>query len=408
MPLSHFPRFRTLFLSIVGFCTTIAILIAYNVLIHDVLPIRRAYYLETDYLYQRANADFTKFMSESPDGKVPQDALRLYSLMSNVAQLHYWSIPTTIRYDEWLSLYFDGLGLGDHKGSEYWIYFGGTSEAASKSGEKEEDDAFVFEHRYKKHSCTDPPHMCTAYQAAFNRVYERWPGINKSRSPQSGTSKANLRYVDCDVSPLLCDGIWGLPVAANMLIHMKIGHECDNSIEGIERCSVTWRIIGLPIRKLPWTRRIRIRLDSGGTTVVPAFPDAEEQLWTLMAYAGAEEGLVYYPASEEEGGTNWVLTVEPAGYERPKYSHRLGLESWAVLRTFMDFPLGLPRELLVRCYLERWLDLFLRWWDGPPHVVYPRSCVDVEGEHERSRKRMDVMDDLVKNHGIHPNQMFMA
>lgn len=410
MPFSLYPRFRTVLFSLVGLCTTAFFLLAYFIIFHHVLPIRRAYYLETDYLYQRANTELTKIMtSKRPHAKLPQDLLRIQGLIHDVAQLHYWTIPTSLRYDEWLGLYFDGLGWGKNKGSEYWIYFGGTSAAASRSFKREdEDDATMFEHRYKTHSCTDPPHMCNAYQAAFRRIFKRWSGINKSRSPNAGTSKALLRYVDCDVSPLLCDRTWGLPVAANMLAHMKIGHECDNSIQGVERCPITWRFIGLPIRKSPWARRIRIPLDNGGTTVVPAFPDPEEQLWTLMAHDGAEQGLVYYPASEEEGGTNWVVTVEPAGDEMPQYSYYLGLMSWSFVSTFLDYPLTSPRELLTRCYLERWLDVFLKWWDGPPHVVYPRSCANVEDDQDRIQKRMDAVDNLATNYGISPEQIFMA
>jgi hypothetical protein len=200
-------------------------------------------------------------------------------------------------------------------------------------------------------------------------------GLNDLREAVDQTPKARLRFADCDISPFLCEsGLLGMNFGPVGLIHMKIGTECEDSMY-IERCPVTWRFFALPIHGVPWTRHIRIPLDKGGSTIVPAFPDAEEQMWSLIAHSGAEEGLEY---GYDKG--NQIITTEPISGEVPRYSEGLGIHLWGAWRTQWDNPYGameLPYEFELKCYAQYYTDTFLRWWDGPPEVAWPLPCDEI-------------------------------
>lgn len=242
-----------------------------------------------------------------------------------------------------------------------------------------------FAHRYKTHSCLDPVDMCDAYNIAFDRISTRWHGVGRDRVEHPDTTKALLRYVDCDITPLFCSKFSGVPADPVHLVHLRIGEDCDWSTH-IGSCPVTWRFVGLPVQKLPWTRQIRVSLDKGGSVVVPAFPSAEEQMWSIMTQPGAEQSTRINEYRESSNLDEHVDELSEQWDSTP-----LGLVFWAGFNANTDNPGGLPSaiELLIGCYVERWLDLFLELWDGAPVVVQPRSCAGVL---EERRRRMEMMD----------------
>ncbi|KAF2788624.1 hypothetical protein K505DRAFT_366300 [Melanomma pulvis-pyrius CBS 109.77] len=376
-----------------GLSTTIGILIIYYIIFKQALPMRRAYHLEIAYLHALSVADRSDYVMSGLERSLgwKHNTRRVNRLIEDVPQLHYWSFHGSRRYDEWLGLNHDGTGWESCKGREYWIYLGGTAEDTSKkqrveAKDEEPDHERDFSHRYKGNSCVDPPEMCDNYNAAFNSIASRWHGTGSDNVAHTNTTKALLRYVDCDITPLFCYSFWGLGIGPVILAHLKIGEDCEWST-GIGRCPVTWRIVALPMDKAPWTRQIKIALDEGGSVVVPAFPTPEEQMWSLMTQSGAEEALEL-----DEYNVIVVETVEDT--LQPTYSTFLGLHNWGSFRAVVDNPYGAPewpKELLVKCYFERWLDLALQWWDGQPVVVYPRSCEGVEEEREQNRRMQDAL-----------------
>ncbi|KAF2248264.1 hypothetical protein BU26DRAFT_519987 [Trematosphaeria pertusa] len=374
------------FLSISTFlCCAVFSFLAYIVLFHHVLPMRRAYWLETD--YQRAMRDANqqeKVASRLAVGSRPRR--RIQPLIHDVPPLHAWNAGHTRVYSEWLGLNRDGTGSFVRKGPEYWIYLGGTAREKSR---EEEQDPTVFTHRYRKPTCADPPYICDMYNTAFNRISERWHNAFGYQTMAFGTTKPLLRYADCDISPQFCSSRhWGLGSTPVLLVHLKVSDPCDFSMNMRGRCTGTWRFIALPMLKAPWTRQIRISLDKGGSTVVPAFPNAEEQMWSLMAQSGALDGLQYMKHSNDSFSRNSIVTVEPVENDKPRVSTPFGLVSWAVFRDFVDNPLKYPewlKEAVIKCYVERWADIFTRWWDGVEDVVRPRSCEGVEEERARAK-----------------------
>lgn len=367
--------------------TAIFLAVTSSLLFGTALPMRRAYHLEREYI-RRLEADA---LSEEllqgifPQGLFPNDAPepRVQPLIQDVEQLHSWGSARSKRFDALLGLNFDGTGVDDCQGKEYWIYAGGTADEGKVLHPKA--DPTVFSHRYKKHSCKHPAYICNAYNAAFDRISARWHGITGT-TPHS--TKAILRYANCDISPQLCGRLWGLDVNPVTLVHLKIGNDCDHN-RGIGRCHVTWRFYKLPIVKPAWTRQIRIPLDGGGSTVVPAFPDAEEQMWTLMSHPDANKGLHY---NDHQSADKKAISIFPVKNGRTDDTGYFGLQVWGWLRSFVDNSWALemwPKEQMMKCDIERRVDEFLKWWDGEPTVVYPRSCEGVEA--------METVDLMIKD-----------
>lgn len=375
--------------------------------------------MEMDYLYAIGHGDFTDIIQSTvKTANLKPSPPRPKGLIRDVAQLHYWSVPTSFEYDEVLGIHFDGIGSGDRKEAEFWIYFGGTapssspSSSANDNSQTADDDPTIYRHRYKAHSCIDPAPICDMYNSAFDRVAARFHALTRTGPGPSPRPRTFLRYVDCDVTPMICDPVWGFNIGPVVLAHMKIGHEgCDSvSYPGVERCPVTWRFLGLPVWHAPWTRQVRIPLDGGGSTVVPAFPDAEEQLWRLISQEGSELGLEYVPETSATVVNNSVIRVRPDSTAPPKYSHQgigMGIERWGVLRSFLAIQLGWKREVWVRCYAERWLDIVLKWWDGPPYIVAPRNCVDIEARTEDHRRKMKAREEFIRQYHLDDRYVFV-
>jgi hypothetical protein len=306
------------------------------------LPMRRARYLELD--YQK-----TLLISNSS----PQS---VHPLVEDVTQIFYWTIPGT-EFKTWieiLGLNHDGTFSPEEEGLDAWIFLAGTNQDSRQRPDP-------FSHKWKKSDCADPGYICDMYLDAFQRISRRWSGLAVD------PPKALLRWVDCDVSPMLCSPYWGLS-GNNLLVHMTIEDDCDFSMIPSGSCAVTWRWIGLPIHQAPWTRQIRISLDGGGSTVVPAFPSAEEQMWNMMAYDGAVDA------------TDYLHTVKLRPQDGKPPEANTGLPPfhlWGMFRSMVDNPWDLPEwpyENEIKCYIERYADILLGWWDDAAHLVEPRSC----------------------------------
>jgi hypothetical protein len=242
--------------------------------------------------------------------------------------------------------------------------------------------------------------MCDMYLDAFQRIGRRWSGLAIDGSYVLDPPEALLRWVDCDVSPMLCSAFWGLS-GNNLLVHMTTEDDCDFSMLPSGSCAVTWRWIGLPIRQAPWTRQIRIPLDGGGSTVVPAFPSAEEQLWNLMAYDGAVHALDYFYDDEKSPQTwNYIVKTIPQDGKPPTTDGgHAPFQLWGTFRSMVDNPWDLPEwpyENEIRCYIERYADILLGWWDDAAHLVEPRSCKGLAEAAKQERiEREKFLDEWV-------------
>lgn len=122
-------RIRTILLSLFCLCIAASLPIAYFLLFHVALPIRRAYYLETAYLRAINFADFSddlvSGLANVANATVVPHSRRIHHLIEDVEQLHYCSYDGSRRYHESLGLNRDGTGSANARGREYWIYIGG-------------------------------------------------------------------------------------------------------------------------------------------------------------------------------------------------------------------------------------------------------------------------------------------
>lgn len=379
MPIPRLPRPTLRRLCLCTFVTTLLAAIAVLVFVtfSIALPLRRAYYLELDYQKQLASANLDQKAGISQSVR---------PLIDDVGQLFFWqeSDEGPGSYDVPLGLNPDGTAKDVGASTEAWIYLAGTA-ADSKS------QPGAYTHKWKNPECSDPGYLCDTHLDAFRSIRKRWP---KSIwfGPNGLTARTKLHWVDCDVSPMLCDPFWGL-AGSNLLVHMTTSADCDYSMIPTGSCPVTWRWIGLPIYHPPWTRQIRIPLDRGGSTVVPAFPSAEEQMWNIMAYPGALDALKYSYDESETSETEWnsMCTVTPQRDEPPVVlGGQAPLQMWGMFRSFVDNPWDQPEwpyELELKCYYERYADILLGWWDDAADLVEPRSCVGIA--EAREQKRME-------------------
>lgn len=337
-----------------------------------VLPLRRAHYLELDYQQKLLSSDFAK----------GQDYVR--PLVEDIEQLFFWTVSGS-KFETWdkiLGLHSDGTAIRHRTGFEAWIYLASTAPDSRQ-------ELNTYAHKWKKRACEDPAYICDMYLDAFRSISKRWQDLRHYGTEPVGASRTLLRWVDCDVSPMLCSAILGLS-GSNLLVHMKADSACRYEMLPDGSCPVTWRWFGLPVYQVPWTRKIRIPLRQGGSTVVPAFPSAEEQMWNIMANEGMAEGMDY---DDEESYTpyrNSIVTVTPQDEGPPKANVRLyPFEVWGGFRSAVDNPWNLPEwpyETEIKCYIERYADMLLGWWDNAAHLVQPRLCVGVAEERRKKRR----------------------
>jgi hypothetical protein len=416
------PRLRIILLTLLFLTLTTSLLVPSLFLLYIAFPLRRVHYLERDYIAALDSADFSDSILAVLQGSPSRR--RVQPLIQGVEQLYANKFVGTKlkRFDESLGLWGDGSACC--AGREFWIYLGGTGkdEERMKKGKKQKQskaeeeqhstkDATLFTHRYKTPSCTDLPATCNAYNTAFTRIASRWHGLsNPLSSPKTAhpaSSTARLRFIDCDISSTLCGPLFGLGAHAVHLVHMRVHDraECDKSL-GEVRCPVTWTWIGLPLTShTPWTRQVKIALDGGGSTIVPAFPDAEEQMWSLMTQPGALEALPHSSDPYKTDGAVWQSnTVTPVPHEYANETKFLGLGLWQEVRMWMDdAPFEVEDEELwvegewYKCYVEVGMDKLLRWWDGKPGVVWERDCGRVMEKFEGDRRMVKWFEERRKN-----------
>jgi hypothetical protein len=375
-----FPRRPRLSLRRVCFCTLLTTFLAIVIAtvfttFYIALPMRRARYLELDYQKALLGSNFSLQQSVRPS-------------VEDVDQIFYWTVPRT-KFRTWvelLGLNHDGTYSDYFEGIDAWIFLAGTNHDSRQRPNS-------FSHKWKESACEDPGHMCDMYLDAFQSIGRRWSGRAIDGSYVLEPPKALLRWVDCDVSPMLCSSFWGLS-ANNVLVHMTTSDDCDYSMLPCGSCAVTWRWIGLPVPKAPWTRQIRIPLDRGGSTVVPAFPSAEEQLWNIMAYDGAVDALDYFHDNDAspEAWNRIVTTIPQDGKPPTSDGISVPFHMWGLVRRIVDNPWNLPEwpyTSVVVCYIERYADILLVWWDDAAHLVEPRSCEGVAEAAEQRRIKGD-------------------
>ena len=167
----------------------------------------------------------------------PNDRLR--PLFPDLVQLNSWSWAESLR------LHPDGSA--QYPMEHVWIYIAGNKTCPK-------DDGLA---------------LCESFVHAFDRVIQ----YHHVARPAAG---AFLSFVDCDISPGICDA-WG--VDANIMVNLQTMSPCDPHLPTEEdpefrfHCVAAWRFIGLPLKMLP-NRSLR------------TFPSAYEQLLSLTTNDG--------------------------------------------------------------------------------------------------------------------------
>jgi hypothetical protein len=265
---------------------------------------------------------------------VPWNERRSVPLIKDITQL--W----TGTWKKQMQLYEDGTA--EYPSQEFWIYAGGRSKmeewkeeegASSQTGTSSSDwKKNLISRAYKQLNtftgdllpslpgphCIDEPHICNAYNRAYDRLIELY---HTHRANQ--TSRAGVAFVDCDNSPALCDEWMVQPV---ILIHVRTQRPCRTEFKPQLHfiCSVKWRFVALPLKKMPFTRTMRLSsllaMESSSSSssiitppgkgllpgrrdndpVVPVFPSAFEQLHSLVSYYGSVDALDFEEREMEE------------------------------------------------------------------------------------------------------------
>lgn len=195
---------------------------------------------------------------------------QLRPLIHDIAQLTSWG------YEEQLDLHEGGSAKSADR--QVWTYVGGT---AHKRSLYERISLYTAPNG----SCVDEAHICNSFNDGFNQVLEN-DHILGCKPHEFGAS-GNIRhaFMDCDVSPLLCDYFGVDPV---MLIHMETKEPCTIELEPEYKrsCSVKWTLVGLPLRRMPFSKQINI-----GGNIVPVFPNAYEQLSAMVTFDGSTNAI---------------------------------------------------------------------------------------------------------------------
>ncbi len=169
-------------------------------------------------------------------------------------------------------------GTAKQPDRETWIYVGGTP---TNYNWLDKISAF---HK-PNGSCVDSEEICRAYNEGFNTLIEKFHVDRGIENGGQRTSNAYLAFMDCDVSPLLCDYSNQRPV---VLLHMKTMQPCKMEYDTELRwtCSVRVTSVGLPLDRMPFPKTQTI-----AGRVVPVFPTAYEQLHAMVSWDGSLEGL---------------------------------------------------------------------------------------------------------------------
>lgn len=269
--------------------------------------------LEADARNDRSYAHWSQFADEvlaallkSGDVHAPTPwNRRRLPLIQDLTQLSTWG------WQQQMTLNPDWTA--EYPAQEFWVYVGGSSpppdDGSSSSLSRalrtgKESVQWFFRHvvgaSCPGHNCVDAPHVCDAFNGAFQSLVERY------HTHRAGlTGRASLTFGDCDVSPGLCDAWAHDPV---FLVHIDTHSPCTSELEPEFHfeCAATYRFVNLPLRKMPFSRRVWASTLSGsspsigrdgimkegpGDFVVEVFPSAFEQLHALISYDGAFHAL---------------------------------------------------------------------------------------------------------------------
>ncbi|CZR58800.1 uncharacterized protein PAC_08692 [Phialocephala subalpina] len=246
----------------------ISIPLILHITIFVLIPLYRALEFETAYWDELERLsmidmvwDTVPGMQYSDDPRPPPYNERLLPKIHDIAQL------ATNAWQTQLRLHKDGYA--QYPGQQSWIYVAGTPK---------KEPSFWERHSWTmapNGSCVDAPYICHGFNAAFDHIVER-------QHTHRRASAASLAFMDCDVTPALCDEF---DTDAVFLMHLQTMMPCTNKKAGVfdPVCSVRWSRFGLPLLKMPWTKQVRI-----GSYIVPAFPTFEEQLASLVGWDGSE------------------------------------------------------------------------------------------------------------------------
>lgn len=195
---------------------------------------------------------------------------QLRPLIHDIAQLTSWG------YEDQFDLHEGGSAKVPDR--QVWTYVGGTAHKRSLYER-------VSLYTAPNGSCVDEAHICNSFNAGFNQVLENGHTLGYKPYESSASGETGHAFMDCDVSPLLCDYFGVDPV---MLIHMETKEPCIVELEREYKrsCSVKWTLVGLPLKSMPFSKQINI-----GGNVVPVFPSAYEQLSAMVTFDGSTNAI---------------------------------------------------------------------------------------------------------------------
>ena len=208
-----------------------------------------------------------------------------------------------------MNLYDNGTMLSKSPDKETWIYVGGT---------RRQSESWVDRISFASRpggSFFDPEEIFTASNEGFITLIERYHDFEEGGEYFDGPKEmAEWAFMDCDVSPLLCDEFALDPA---ILVHVKSMKPCRMKIKhGLAWvCGVRWMLVSLPLKQMPFVKTMRM-----GGNVVPVYPSALEQLEALVTHEGSLGGsgkedliVVDFPAhtSRDEGIS---VAEEVSGY----------------------------------------------------------------------------------------------
>ncbi|KAF8855002.1 hypothetical protein BDZ45DRAFT_676511, partial [Acephala macrosclerotiorum] len=260
---------RTLSYQKLFFCLLIvSIPLLLYLVIFFAIPLYRALEYETAYWNELERLSMIDMVWETVPGlqysnepRPPAYNQRLLPKIHDIAQL------ATNGWQTQLGLHKDGYA--EYPGQQRWIYAAGTPK---------KEPSFWERHSWSmapNGSCVDAPHICHGFNSAFDHTVEL-------QHTHRRASAASLVFMDCDVTPALCDEFG---IDAVMLMHLQTMMPCTNKKVGVfdPICSVRWSKFSLPLLKMPWTKQVKI-----AGYIVPVFPTYEEQLASLVGWDGSE------------------------------------------------------------------------------------------------------------------------
>jgi hypothetical protein len=233
----------------------------------------RRYFAELDHIKHTESTwqIMADYLEETDAEKPLPYNTRMTPLIHDAVQLRSWHWWEQLDLHE-ANLF--GYSFAKYSVQQNWIYVGGTYRERS------------FWENFQVYStpngsCIDEPYICDSFNAGFNQLLEFYHTEGHLRTSRAGYPG----FMDCDVSPLLCDDFNIDPV---MLLHLETKSPCTSEFEPSFHlvCSTKWSLVSLPLKKMPFTKTRRI-----GEYIVPVFPTAFEQLHAMVSWDGSVDAL---------------------------------------------------------------------------------------------------------------------